>query len=87
MSLAIDGWALGMEASAVVGLRVTKLLGGGTEAACEAQRMIEEKLDAAIGIQMLALTGGLGATPMSATAESLRHYGRKVRANRRRLSR
>ena len=75
-----------MEASAVVGLRMTRLLEGGTEAASEAQRMIEEKVEAAIGIQMLALTGGLGATPMSAAAKSLRHYRRKVQANRRRLS-
>ncbi len=87
MSLAIDSWSIGIEASAVVGLRVTKLLGGGTEATSEAQRMIGEKLDAAIGIQMLALTGGLGPTPESAAAKSLSHYGRKVRANRRRLSR
>jgi len=73
MSLAFDSWSLGMEASAVVGLRVTKLMGGGSEAAAEAQRMIEEKLEATIDLQMRALTGRLGATPMSAPSKSLRH--------------
>jgi hypothetical protein len=36
---------------------------------------------------MLAATGGLGADPVSASAKTLKHYRRKVRANRRRLTR
>ena len=82
----MDGWALGMDASTVAGLRMMKISAGGPKAVKEAQRMVTEKVEAAIGLQMLALTGGLGTSVESATARSLRHYGPKVRANRRRLT-
>lgn len=87
MSLAFDGWMLGVESSAVIGLRMAALSQGGSAAAAEAQRMVAEKLRAAIELQALALTGALGTTTNAAAATSIAHYGRKVRANRRRLSR
>jgi hypothetical protein len=83
--LAWDGWALGMEASTVVGLRALRLSGGGRPAKQERQRMVAEKVDAALALQAAALTGGLGVTPQQTTSKSLAHYRRKVRANRRRL--
>ena len=49
--------------------------------------MVSEKIDAALQLQTRAITGGLGLTPQSATARTLTHYRRKVRANRRRLTR
>ncbi|HZZ89651.1 MAG TPA: hypothetical protein VFE13_15095 [Caulobacteraceae bacterium] len=79
-------WSLGFEAAAVVGLRTMKLAAVGPAAAAEAQRMVSEKIDAALALQALAMTGGLGVTPHSMAARSLNHYRRKVRANRRRLS-
>jgi hypothetical protein len=48
--------------------------------------MVSEKVDAAIALQARALTGGLGGTPASAAARTIAHYRRKVKANRRRLS-
>ena len=48
--------------------------------------MITEKIDAARTLQAKALTGGLGVTAPRAAAKTLKHYRRKVRANRRRLS-
>jgi hypothetical protein len=48
--------------------------------------MVSEKVEAVLQLQALALTGGLGATAQSATGHTLTHYRRKVRANRRRLS-
>lgn len=84
--IGLDAWRLGLEASAVIGLRTLKLAQGGAEAQAEAQRMVAEKLQAALALQTLAATGGLGATPASASARTLAHYRRKVRANRRRLS-
>lgn len=83
--LAWEGWALGVESSAVVGLRAYRLSGGGRLARRETRRMVAEKVDAALAVQAAALTGGLGATPQSALSQSLKHYRRKVRANRRRL--
>lgn len=87
MSIALDGWAMGIEASAVIGLRMVKLAGGGAKAAAEAELMVAEKIAAAIELQALAVTGALGTSLQSATARSIRHYAPKVRANRRRLRR
>lgn len=83
----VDTWSLGVEASAVMGLRVMKITQGGASGQAEAERMISEKVEAALDLQARTLTGGLGVTPASATARTLAHYRRKVKANRRRLSR
>jgi hypothetical protein len=87
MSLALDSWSMGVEASAVMGLRLMKLSEGGAEAGAEAQLMVSEKVGAAIELQMLAVTGGLGKTWETAAGRSLRHVRKAVRANRRRLGR
>lgn len=77
---------LGWESAMVVGLRSRKLAAGGPAAKVEARRMVNEKVDAVVALQALALTGGLGATPSAATRKALRRYARTVRGNRRRLS-
>jgi hypothetical protein len=87
MKLAMDSWSLGMEASTVVGMRMLKLSQGGPAAAAEAERMVREKIDAAVDLQMLALTGGLGLTSHRAASKTVGHVRRKVRANRKRLGR
>lgn len=85
MRLGLNAWALGLESSAVIGLRTLKIAAGGAEAEAETRRMVSEKIDSVLALQMLALTGGLGATPHRAAARTVAHYRRKVRANRRRL--
>jgi hypothetical protein len=85
--IGLDAWSLGLEASAVMGLRTLKIAQGGPGGQAEAERMVSEKVEAALDLQLRALTGGLGVTPASASARTLAHYRRKVRANRRRLSR
>jgi hypothetical protein len=85
LRIGFDAWALGFEASLTIGLRALKMMAGGPAASAEARRMISEKIDAARALQAKALTGGLGTAP-SAAAKTLKHYRRKVRANRRRLS-
>ena len=85
-SAGLDAWTLGMEASAVIGLRLAKIAIGDAEAGREAQLMVAEKVQAALELQASLLTGRLGSTPLSGTQGLLRHYGRKVRANKRRLS-
>ena len=84
--IGFKAWSLGLEASSVIALRTLKMATGGVAADVEARRMVSEKIEAGFAIQVLALTGGLGLTPYSAAARTLAHYGRKVRANRRRLS-
>jgi hypothetical protein len=81
-----DTWLLGLEASAVVASRAMQLAAGGEVAEREARRMITEKIEAALSLQTLALTGGLGTTSQSAARKSVTHYRRRVRANRRRLT-
>jgi hypothetical protein len=78
--------ALGMEASAVIGLRMVRMASGGAASGEEVQRMVSEKLASALELQTAMLTGQLGTTPLEGTQKILRHYRRKVRANRRRLS-
>lgn len=87
MGLSIDAWRLGVESSCVIGLRTLKLAAGGAAGAAEARLMVEEKVAAGLSLQARALTGALGATPAAAANAAVTHYRRKVRANRRRLSR
>lgn len=85
--IAVDAWLLAFEASCVIGLRTFRLAAGGASSALEAQRMVTEKVEAALTLQAKALTGGLGTTAPAAATRTLAHYRRKVRANRRRLTR
>ena len=86
MTIGLKAWALNMEAATVMGLRTMKLAAGGAAADTEAQRMVNEKLEAAWQLQVKLMTGALGATPAKAATRTLSHYRRSVRANRRRLS-
>ena len=86
IDIGLGAFSLGLEASAVIGLRTMKIAAGGAAGAAEARRMVSEKVDAGLALRTLALSGGLGATPQGAAAKTLAHYRRKVRANRRRLS-
>lgn len=82
----MDSWSLGMEASTVVGMRMLKLSQGGPAAEAEAERMVREKIGAAMDLHMLAVTGALGTNSHRAAAKTVSHYRRKIRANRRRLA-
>ena len=82
-----DAWMLGAEAASVMTLRTLMIAGGRDPDGREARRMVSEKLDAALALQGLALTGALGATAPAIVDKTLKHYRRKVRANRRRLQR
>ena len=81
MQAGFDAWALGLESSTVIGLRMAKLAAGGEAASAEAALMVSEKVQAS---QEIAL-GAFGLTPLAGTQKTLRHYRRKVAANRRRL--
>lgn len=85
MEIAAAAAALGMESASVIGLRAAAY--GSPKAADEAWRMWSEKVLALAELQVRLLTGSLGDTPAVATNETVKHYRRKVAANRRRLSR
>lgn len=84
--LAWDAWAMGLEASSVIGMRTLKIAAGGAAADAEIRLMVGEKVTAAMTLPMLAMTGQLGANPTAVAARSLTYLRKKVRANRRRLS-
>lgn len=83
----LDAWALGADSSAVIALRLAKAVSGNDGDAKEARLMIAEKMQAAWEMQLALLTGRFGATPLAKTQKTIRHYRRKVVANRQRLSR
>lgn len=80
-----DMWMLGAEASTVITLRMARMAAGGAAGAAEADLMVSEKVRAAIELQTRFMAGTLGFTPLGATQGTLRHYRRKVAANRKRL--
>jgi hypothetical protein len=76
---AVDMTLLALEAQRVVALRMTHMASGGTRAQAEAQRMVTEKILAAMRTwPMLWLHGS--------PSKALGHYRSRVRANERRLS-
>jgi len=86
VGIGFDAWRLGLEASAVIGLRTWAIAQGGAAGQAESELMISEKIKAGLALQTMALTGRLGTTPATASARTLAHYRRKVSANRRRLT-
>ncbi len=84
-SAGIDAWTLGMEASAVIGLRTARMATGGVDMAEEARLMVSEKMQAALELQAALVSGRMGSDPLAGTRKVLRHYSRKVKANRKRL--
>lgn len=83
----VDAWSLGAESSVVAALRLARIAAGGKGAAAESQLMVSEKVQAALELQARAMTGRLGATPLSGTQQTLDLYRGKVAANCRRLTR
>lgn len=87
LGVGIDMWTLGIESASVIGLRTMKLAAGGAAARREAELMVSEKLGTAFDVQLQLMTGGFGLNPATATRRAVDTYARKVRANRKRLSR
>jgi len=77
---------LGAEAASVMALRTAKLALGGAEAELEAQLMVAEKAQAAWDLGVAFAKGALGTQPVTIARRSIAHYGKRVRANRRRLT-
>ncbi|MEE4453788.1 hypothetical protein [Novosphingobium resinovorum] len=83
MSLAHDSYWLWAESLMVMGMRTTDMMTGrGSDR--ENALMVSEKVKAAAEVGMMLATSG--ASPKSA-GKAVRHYRRKVTANRKRLAR
>ena len=87
LQLAFDGWMLAGEMSMVVWLRSMRLMMGGRLAEKEAERMVAEKVVANAAFLPAMMAGGMHQSAQDITARAMAHYGKPVRANRKRLSR
>jgi hypothetical protein len=76
---------LGLDAQAVVALRLMRLSGGGADGLTEARRMVVDKMAALTEAQFAATTGLLTGDGQLAK-KVLRVFTKRVRANRKRLS-
>ncbi|QNM84029.1 hypothetical protein H8M03_07065 [Sphingomonas sabuli] len=80
----VDASRLWADAGTVIALRSWRIMAGGTDAACEFERMMSEKVDAAMELGA-AFAGGRVTSPEGASRTAMQVFGRKVRANRKRL--
>jgi hypothetical protein len=86
IGIGMETMRLSVAASEVMMLRSAKIAKGDAAAAREAHLMVDEKITALTQWNMALFTGTAGNTPRSSARKALSHYGRKVRANRRRLN-
>jgi hypothetical protein len=88
LALSAQTALLGWEAQRVIALRLMRIAGGGARGQAEAQRMVTEKLAAAVEAQAVLASSAIeGGSSHRAGKKMLDVYGKRVRANRRRLSR
>ena len=78
---------LALEAQRVVDLRLRRLAGGGAAGIAEAHLMVTDKMAAVTEAQLAAVMTILTGNGHNAGKKMLHVYRRRVRANRRRLSR
>ena len=79
---------MGIEAQSVIALRMLRLASGGARMEAEASRMVTEKIAAAAEAQAVAAVAAFGGCPPHVVAnKALRIVKKRVRANKRRLSR
>ena len=88
LGLAFKAIELGIEAQSVIALRMMRLAAGGARGRAEASRMVAEKVGALAEAQTAAAAAILtGRREKIVAGKVLNTYRKRVRANRRRLSR
>ncbi len=88
LALSAQAAFVAWEAQRVIALRLLRIAGGGGRGQAEAQRMVTEKLAAAVEAQAVLTASAIeGGSGHRVGKKMLNVYGKRVRANRRRLSR
>jgi hypothetical protein len=88
ISFGMKAWQIGLEAQSVIALRMLSLAAGGARAEAETSRMVTEKIVAAGEAQVAAAAAAMrGHKKHVVAGKALNVYSKRVRANRRRLSR
>jgi TRAP-type mannitol/chloroaromatic compound transport system substrate-binding protein len=80
----VDSTLLMADAATVLMLRTLTMMGGGRSAIREGERMLAEKVEA--GFELAgAVASGRVKSPQGAARKAVSVYGKRVRANRKRL--
>jgi hypothetical protein len=88
LELSLKAVQMGMEAQSVIALRMLRLATGGARMEAEASRMVTDKVAAAAEAQAVAAVSALsGRSPLVVASKAPRVVKKRVRANKRRLSR
>ena len=88
LGLAFKAIELGIEAQSVIALRMMRLAAGGARGRAEASRMVAEKVGALAEAQTAVAAAILtGRRQKVVAGKVLNTYKKRVRANRRRLTR
>jgi hypothetical protein len=88
VSFGMKAWQIGLEAQTVITLRMIRLATGGARAEAEASRMVTEKMMASSEAYVNAGIAAMrGDEDHVVAGKMLKVYRKRVRANRRRLSR
>jgi len=88
LKLGLVAFQMSIEAQSVIALRLLRMQAGGAHGQAEAGRMVTEKILAAGEAQMAAAVAALRGNRKHVVAgKALGVYKRRVRANKRRLSR
>ena len=87
LELSLKAVNMGMEAQNVIALRMLRLATGGARMEGEASRMVTDKVPAAEAQAVAAVSALSGRSPHIVASRALRVVKKRVRANKRRLSR
>jgi hypothetical protein len=88
LTLSLKTIQMGFEAQSVIALRMLRLAAGGARMEAEATRMIAEKAATAVEAQAVAAVAAMKGHPQHVVAgKTLKVFRKRVRANKRRLSR
>jgi len=88
MTLFVRSAFLAMEAQEVIGLRMLRIAAGGRTADREMERMMSEKISAAVQLgTSAAISAAAGKSATAIATSAVSGYRKKVRANHRRLTR
>jgi hypothetical protein len=88
LALTFKTMQLGLEAQNVIALRMMRFAAGGASGQSEARRMVTEKIATGAEVQATAVSGAMrGQSDAVIAGEIVRVLQKRVRANRRRLSR
>ena len=87
LELSLKAVQMGMEAQSVIALRMLRLATGGARMEAEASRMVTDKVPAAEAQAVAAVSALSGRAPHVVASKAPRVVKKRVRANKRRLSR